>query len=330
MEFQQLEMFAAVVEEGGVSRAAERVFRTAAAVSIALTKLEEEFGVKFLDRSDRSRTQLTQPGKLLYSYARRILDLRQEANSAIRDGAQRRREILRLGTHESTSLYLLLSLLRPFNAAHSEIKTEIICGNSERLVTALSNQTIDLALIGDAEDDPNYQRHLIARDGLVLITNPNHRLASLKEVGVSDLANEFLIVQSSRSKLRQRLTEAFAQTEIRFQPGVENIAIETIKLMVIENFGVGFVPRMCVQEELKRGELVAMSVNGVRSDWDLWLVRLKGERHSPAARTFFDLSLALAPTLNISRTPTSQQRSEATSPMPHQKLRQQRNRAIRC
>lgn len=324
MEFQQLEMFAAVVEEGGVGRAAERVFRTAAAVSIALTKLEEEFGVKFFDRSDRSRTQLTQPGRLLYSYARRILDLRQEASSAIRDGAERRREILRLGAHESTSLYLLLSLLRPFNAAHSDIKTEIICGNSERLLTALSNRTIDLALIGDAGDEPSYQRHLIARDNLVLITNPNHRLASLKEVGVPDLANEFLIVQSSRSKLRQRLAEAFAQTELRFQPGVENIAIETIKLMVIENFGVGFVPRMCVQEELKRGELVAMSINGVRSDWDLWLVRLKGERHTSPARTFFDLSLALAPTLNSTKT-----RSEATSARPRQKLREQRTRAIR-
>src|SRR6185369_4117603 len=131
---------------------------------------------------------------------------------------------------------------------------------------------------GDAGDEPNYQRHLIARDSLVLITNPNHRLASLKEVGVSDLANECLIVQSSRSKLRQRLAEAFAQNEIRFRPGVENIAIETIKLMVIENFGVGFVPRMCVQEELKRDELVAMSVDGVRSDWDLWLLRLKDRR----------------------------------------------------
>lgn len=294
MEFQQLEMFAAVVEEGGVGRAAERVFRTAAAVSIALTKLEEEFGVKFLDRSDRSRTQLTEPGRVLYSFARRILDLRQEANLAIRDDAQRRREILRLGTHESTSLYFLLSLIRPFNAAHSDIKTEIIGGSTERLLSALSNQTIDLALIGDAPDQPNYQRHLIARDRLVLITNPNHRLASLKQqVGVSDLANEFLIVQSARSKLRQRLVDAFAQSEIRFQAGVENIGIETIKLMVIENLGVGFVPLMCVQEELKRGELVALTVNGVRSDWDLWLVRLKGERHSTAARTFFDLSSAI-------------------------------------
>ena len=290
MEFQQLEMFAAVVEEGGVSRAAERVFRTAAAVSIALTKLEEEFGVKFLDRSDRSRTQLTEPGRSLYAYARRILDLRQEATSAIRDDAQRWREILRLGTHESTSLYFLLSLIRPFNAAHSDIKTEIICGSTERLLSALSNQTIDLALIGDAPDQPNYHRHLIARDRLVLIANPNHRFASLKQqVAVSDLANEFLIVQSARSKLRQRLVDAFAQSEIRFQAGVENIASETIKLMVIENLGVGFVPRMCVQEELRRSELVALTVNGVRSDWDLWLVRLKGQRHSTAAKTFFDL-----------------------------------------
>ena len=85
MEFQQLEMFVAVVEEGSVRRAAERVFRTAPAVSIALRKLEEELGVPLFDRSERNNHHLTPAGRSLYSYATRILYMRKEATAAIKE-----------------------------------------------------------------------------------------------------------------------------------------------------------------------------------------------------------------------------------------------------
>ena len=295
MEFQQLEMFAAAVEEGGMTRAAERVYRTAAAVSIALAKLEEEFGVPLFDRSDRHHPQLTQPGRLLYSYARRILELRQEVTAAIKDGAQSRRARLRIGTHESTSLYLLPSMLGPFREAHPQIKTEIICGTTERLLRALSNGAIDVALIGDVPGDNAFDQRLILKDRLVFILNPNHRLCGMREVTVGDLADEILIVQSTRSKLRQRLAQAFADAGAALNLGVENIAIEAMKRMVIDNHGVGFVPRMCVEEELRQGTLVATSIKGVRQDWDISLVRLKGQKHSLPSQKFFDFVCATTP-----------------------------------
>jgi len=294
MEFQQLEMFAAVVEEGGVSRAAERVFRTAPAVSIALTKLEEEFGVALFDRSDRHQLQLTQPGRMLYSYARRILELREEVSAAIKDGAHRRRGKLRIGTHESTSLYLLPALLRAFHEAHPEIKTEIICGPTERMLRALSNGAIDVALLGDVPEDNAFELRLIFQDRLVFILNPAHRLCGAGEVTVADLAEEFLIVQSTRSKLRQRLAQAFADAEASLNLAVENIAIEAMKRMVIDNLGIGFVPRMCVEEEIRQGTLAAISINGVRHDWDVSLVRRRGQKHSLPAQQFFELASAHA------------------------------------
>lgn len=299
MEFQQLEMFAAVVEEGGVSRAAERVFRTAAAVSIALTKLEEELGVAFFDRSDRQQPELTQSGRLLYSYARRILELRLEARTVIKHGEQRRRSKLRLGAHESTSLYLLPRLLQTFNKNHPEIKTEIVCGNSENILKALANGSVDLALMGDAPEEPAYDRHLIAHDRLVLIVNPAHRLGTRKEVSVRDLSDEFLIVQSFRSKLRKRLAEAFLESDSAFNIGIENIAIEATKHMVIDNLGIGFIPSMCVEEEVREGKLNALSVNGVRSDWDLSLVRRRDKKQSVAARLFFDETKDMSPSYDI-------------------------------
>src|SRR5213593_401733 len=125
MEFQQLEMFAAIVEEGTVSRAAGRVCRTAPAVSIALRKLEEEIGVPIFERSDRNHHTLTDAGKLLYSYATRILEMRKTATTSVKGLALGRHGTLRLGTHESVSLYVLPSLLRHFHEANATVNTEI-------------------------------------------------------------------------------------------------------------------------------------------------------------------------------------------------------------
>jgi DNA-binding transcriptional LysR family regulator len=78
MEFKQLEMLVALAEEGTVQKAADRVFRTQPAVSIALRKLEDELGTKILDRGKR-RSRLTEAGRLLYDYATELLRVRDQA-----------------------------------------------------------------------------------------------------------------------------------------------------------------------------------------------------------------------------------------------------------
>ena len=291
MEFQQLEMFVAVMETGNLRRAAERVFRTAPAVSIALRKLEEEMGTPLFDRSERGKYRLTASGKLLYSCATRILAMRSEVTASIRDLAKDRRGNLRLGTHESLSLYLLPSLMHTFNEAHPGVKTEVVCSNSERLLEALANGTIELALLGDAPDEPQLERHFIMRDELVLITSPGHRLAGLNQVHVRDLAGEFLIVQGTKSMLRERIVQAFHESETPFNVSVENIAIEAIKRMVAEGLGVGFVPLMCVREELAHDKLAVLQVEGVRNEWNLWLAWRKNNALSRTAQVFVDISI---------------------------------------
>jgi DNA-binding transcriptional LysR family regulator len=297
MEFQQLEMFAAVVEEGSISRAATRVCRTQPAVSISIKKLEEEMGAPLFDRSERHSHQLTASGKLLYSYATRILEIRKEATAAVKDLAQGRRGNLRIGTHESTSLYVLPSLIHAFNEAHPGVQTEVVCGNSEHLLKTLAHRMIELALIADVPDEPQLERHLIVRDELALIASPGHRLAGAEHVDIRKLAGEFLILQGTKSVMRETIVRAFQESETAFNLSVENIAIEAIKRMVAENVGIGFVPRMCVREEAANGKLVTIKLDGVRNEWNLWLVRRKDQSLSRAARTFIDVSLAVAQSL---------------------------------
>jgi DNA-binding transcriptional LysR family regulator len=83
MEFKQLEMFVSLAEERTVQRAAERVFRTQPAVSMAIGKLEEEAGRPLFIRSRREPFHLTETGEVLYRYAKRLLELRDEVVARI-------------------------------------------------------------------------------------------------------------------------------------------------------------------------------------------------------------------------------------------------------
>ena len=287
MEFQQLDMFAAVVEEGSISRAAQRVCRTGAAVSIALKKLEEEMVTPLFERGDRNSHQLTASGRSLYEHARRILDLRREAETAVKRSSHD--VTLRIGTHESTSLYLLPSLMVRLSETHPEIKTEIICGNADKLLLALANRAIELALIGDAPTDPELDTYMVRREELVVIAKPNHRLATRRQISVKDLRDEYLIVQGNRSVLRERIVQALRASKIPFNFGVENVGIEAIKRMVINGLGVGFVPTMCVSEEVINGKLVALKVADLRTDWNISMVWRKDHSLSRIARDFVDI-----------------------------------------
>src|ERR1700712_5387929 len=84
MDLFQLETFLAVAEERSFSRAAARLHRTQPAVSQAVAKLESELGEVLLDRSTRDGT-LTDAGEVLAEYARKMLNLRADAGSALVD-----------------------------------------------------------------------------------------------------------------------------------------------------------------------------------------------------------------------------------------------------
>ncbi len=92
MEFKQLEMFVALAETRNVRRAAERVFRTQPAVSMAIARLEEEFAVDLFLHRDRFR--LTAAGEVLYGYARRLLQLRDDAAVSLQEQPPTRPKML--------------------------------------------------------------------------------------------------------------------------------------------------------------------------------------------------------------------------------------------
>ena len=161
MELMQLEMFVAVVEERSFRRAAGRVFRTQPAVSIGLQKLEARIGIPLLDRSPRRSGQLTPAGEVFYEYASRILALRDEALSALKEDQRTRVGILRIGVTSGKNFEWISQVTAKFNIRHPEIRLEILCDRPLTFLKDLAEQRVDIALLSGRPKSDAQSKNLI-------------------------------------------------------------------------------------------------------------------------------------------------------------------------
>ncbi len=294
MELMQLEMFVAMVEEGSAHRAAERVFRTQPAVSMAVRKLEREIGFPLFDRSNRNAYSLTDTGEALFEYAKRILNLRDEALITLKQLHNLQSGRIRIGANESTSLYLLPQLILSFREQYPKIKVEVSRQSSALLPRELRQRNLDFAILSFLPDDTELEATAIMRDELVLIASPQHWLAARERVHIRELGAESFIAHNVHSPSRDKVIETFRRFQTPLNMTIEITTIETIKRFVAMNLGIGFVPLMCVREEVERGELVTIPVDGFRHERTLWAVRRRTDAHSHAAQAFMTVIGAMA------------------------------------
>jgi DNA-binding transcriptional LysR family regulator len=288
MEITQLEFFLKVVEEGSFSKAAERVYRTQPAVSLAIRRLEEEVGASLLDRSQKTPT-LTDVGRVVYEYARRIIALRDQAREAVAEVRALKRGRVRIGANESTSLYLLPDLILEFRERHPNVLVEMFRHASQQLPREVIDRNLDFALMAFEPTDGELESFPVLKDELVLIMSPSHRLAGRESVSLEELGEESFLAHNVQAASRKRVIETFAEHHTPLNIILELATIETIKRFVQREVGLAFVPRMCVVEELERGALATVPVRGLTYERVLWATRLRGATPSHAASAFLEL-----------------------------------------
>jgi DNA-binding transcriptional LysR family regulator len=285
MEMAQLEYFSSVVQEKSFSKAADKVFRTQPAVSIAIRRLEEEIGLPLLDRTQKTPV-LTEAGQVVYDYAQRILGLRDQVGQAIAELQSMKRGRVRVGANESTTLYLLPELILTFRERHPDVKVEIFRHVSNYLPREVLERNVDFALMASEPEDRDIEAFPVLKDELALIMSPKHPFATRSSVRIKDLGSEPFIAHNVKSASRVKVIEAFARHHTPLNITLELATIETIKRFVQKRVGLAFVPRMCVREELERGVLVSVPVRGLSHTRILWAAHRRGTSFSPAAAAF--------------------------------------------
>jgi DNA-binding transcriptional LysR family regulator len=146
LDMDALRSFVTGMEAGSFARAADRLGRSTSAVSAQLKKLEEQAGVTLLRKSGRG-LMLTDSGEALLSYARRLLDLNDEAVSAVR-GVELEGWI-RFGLQEDFGETVLPQVLGRFARAHPRVRIEGRIARNGELNERIASGQLDLALAWD-------------------------------------------------------------------------------------------------------------------------------------------------------------------------------------
>jgi DNA-binding transcriptional LysR family regulator len=255
MELLQLEHFLAVVDERTFTRAAERVCRTQPAVSQSIKKLEEEVGAPLFAR-DLHDVSLTEAGKLLVTYARRMVGTRDDAVRELGLLKNLKTGTLTIAAHESAAVYLLPSALRCYLDRFPDIKVGIY---RSRLVD-VPRQVLDREVhVGFVKDDPGFHELKsveVHSDEMILVASPRHPLASRSGVRVRDLAGERFVLHHLCSATEQMILRLFEEHATRCRIVAELWSFENIKSFVQAEVGVAIVPRITVGQELHDGTLV--------------------------------------------------------------------------
>jgi len=255
MDLLQLEHFLAVVEERTFTRAAERVCRTQPAVSQSIKKLEEEVGAPLFAR-DVHEVSLTEAGRVLADYARRMVHLRDEALRQVTEIKSLKAGTLAIAAHESAAVYLLPAPLRAYLQKFPDIKVGIYRSRLNEIPRQVMDREVDVGFVKDEPAFHELQWVEVHSDELVCIASPKHPLASRGDVRVRDLGSEQFVVHHLCSTTAETIFRLFEQNATRCRIVAELWSFENIKSFVQEEVGMAFVPGITVRQELRDGALV--------------------------------------------------------------------------
>lgn len=146
MDIRQLKYFLAIAEEGQITSAARRLQMAQPPLSQQLKLLEEELGVKLVERGPRS-IQLTEAGMLLRERAEQIVELTDSTARELGDYARGVQGTLAIGTVSSSAAALLQDRLTLFHQLHAGVKFELHEGNTFRIIDLLRKGIVEIGII---------------------------------------------------------------------------------------------------------------------------------------------------------------------------------------
>lgn len=284
MDLSELQVFLTVAKEGSFSRAAERLYRTQPAVSLAIRKLEDSLGQPLFVRGARP-VRMTDAGTLLQDYAERLLNLRDEVKKGLMELQGLKRGELSLGVNES-SIHALLPALAKFREVHPGVQVRVHRMFSRDIPHEVVNYRLDLGAVSFVPRETQLQATEILKDELTLVVPPKHVLAKRKEVDVEELGKEAFIAHIVESPFRRKVIELFARHRTVLNMPIEMPTIESIKRFVQMGMGVAIVPRMCVAWELEHGWMKEIKIKQLNIPRHLYIVSRRGARLPHAASEF--------------------------------------------
>jgi DNA-binding transcriptional LysR family regulator len=283
-----LDTFAVAAELLNFTKAAKALGLTQAAVSHHVHALERALGKSLFDRRG-GRVTLTDAGRTLHTYARRILDLHGEARGAVTGQVVPVAGELMIAASSVPGEHLLPELLAGFGSKYPHVRVHATVRDSAAVFEQVGRGEASVGLVGRRADDPHLEFRPFADDRMVLVVPPGHPLTGMKTVTVDQLVAHALILRETGSGLRhcfEKALDRVGRSPAELRVALELGSNEAIKSAVLRGVGVAVLSLYAVRKELRDGHLRSVEVEGVGCARDMFVVRDRRRVVPPAARLF--------------------------------------------
>lgn len=262
MNSRQLYVFVQIAEAGNLRRAASHLHIAQPALSRYVRSLEDELGVKLLDRHPHG-VSVTLAGARLLERSRQILNDIEETRAEIMATADRLAGRVALGTSTTVSRLLFARLIDRSRKEFPDIELQLVENDFYDLLQGLDTRRINLAIMADAEPRSNLALEPIVTDALCVFGRFDDNRIVGRDIDIGDLASLPLTVVRRPSGPRMTLERAAARANVALDIVFELDNPDLIKDFVSHRLGYGVLPRCSVLADVEAGRFCMSPIRDV-------------------------------------------------------------------
>jgi DNA-binding transcriptional LysR family regulator len=173
-----------------------------------------------------------------------------------------------------------------YRRRYPKVKVQVRRSLSSKIPAQVIDGDLEFGVITYDPEDERLDSHVLCQDHLAFVVSPEHRLARQEVVSIHDLGGESFIAHNVISPYHDVVLKAFQKAKVVLNMDVEMPTVETIRMMVARNEGVAFLPGMCVERDLQKGELKEVKVRELAVEREIRLVFPACRILSHAAKAF--------------------------------------------
>jgi len=286
MTLRHLKIFVAVCETGSATAAGEKLYIAQPSISLAISELEDYYGIKLFDRIAK-RLHITEASKHFLQYATHIVGLFEDMEKEVRNFDAI--GVIRIGTSITIGNYLLPSYVTEFKQTHPQMEVKVVIDNSDKIQQHVLSNQIDIGIIEGIVHSPYIIERKFRDDELVLICANDHPFAQHKNIELSQLQNEDFILREAGSAGREIFDSTMIAHGLEISPAWESTSTQAIVRAVQAKLGISVLPYLLIKDSLDRKEINQFQLNGIRFQRSFSVIYHRNKFLAKSAKDFIAL-----------------------------------------
>ena len=281
MNLKRLEYFCQLAVLGNFTRAAQAVGIAQPALTVAIQKLEQEVGLKLINRADKN-SLLTAEGEVLYKLATQLLSQAKQVELELEELKELERGTIRFGVSAMMGSYYFPKILTKFQQKYPKIKIHLVDQGTAALEKMLLNSELDLALVRGDLENPQLRYTELINEEVVAGMVSSHHLATEQTISLAQFCQQPLVLFHEGYFLREVVSQYAKKYHLSLDIRMETNLIELQKSLVRNEVGI----TTCLSRILENEKQMTSTPFDPKIEFKLSLAWKKNHYLSKASKVF--------------------------------------------